>query len=100
MYVYIYISSKLVSVKIDVKEKLVRRKKVTSCSFKEQSSQDIIILNISELNICASSFITPVILNVKSENYTKIVMAGGFNTQLSPTDRLTRQILKRKAFTL
>lgn len=98
IYVCMYVCS-LVSVQRDVKEKLVRRKSLLA-HLRNGSSQNIIILNVNELNICASSFITQVILNVKSENDNKIVRAADFNIQLSPTDRLTRQNLKRKAVTL
>ena len=57
---------------------------------------DITIVNIYALNIAAPQYIRQTLTAIKGENDSNTIIVGDFNTPLTPTDRLSKQKIKRK----
>ena len=57
---------------------------------------DITIVNIYALNIAAPQYIRQTLTAIKGENDSNTIIVGDFNTPLTPTDRSSKQKIKRK----
>ena len=83
----------LVSDKIDFKTKAVKRNKDGHYIMIKGSIQeeDITIINIYAPNIGAPQYIRKIVISVKWETNSSIIIMGDFNTSLTPMDGSTKQ---------
>ena len=88
----------LISDKIDLKIKKITRDKEGHYIMIKGSIQkeDITIVNIYVPNIGASQYIRQTLIDIKGETDSNTIIVGDFNTPLTPTDRLSKQKIKRK----
>ena len=87
-----------ISDKIDLKIKNITRDKEGHYIMIKGSIQegDITIVNIYALNIAAPQYIRQTLTAIKGENDSNTIIVGDFNTPLTPTDRSSKQKIKRK----
>ena len=53
--------------------------------------EDIIIVNIYEPNIGAPQYLRQTLTDIKGEIYSNTIIAGDFNTSLTPMDKASKQ---------
>ena len=58
--------------------------------------EDITILNIYASNIGAPQYIRETLTDIKGETDSNIIIVGGFNTPLTPTDRSSKQKINKE----
>ena len=58
--------------------------------------EDITIVNIYAPNIGATQYIRQTLTNIKREIDTNTIMAGDFNTPLTPMDRSSKQKINKE----
>ena len=58
--------------------------------------EDITIVNIYAPNIGTLQYIRQTLTDIKAETDSNTITAGDFNTPLTPTDRSSKQKIKRK----
>ena len=85
----------LISDKIDLKIKKIARDKeghyiIIKGSFQQEERT---IVNIYAPNIGAPQYIRQTLTNIKGEIDINIIIAGDFNTPLTPMDRSSKQII-------
>ena len=87
----------LISDKIDIKTKAVKRDKEGHYIMIKGSIQeeDITIINIYAPNIGAQQYIRQMLTSMKREINNNTVIVGDFNTQLTPSDRSMKQKTNR-----
>ena len=87
-----------ISDKIDLKIKNITRDKEGHYIMIKGSIQegDITIVNIYALIIGAPQCIRQTLTAIKGENDSNTIIVGDFNTPLTPTDRSSKQKIKRK----
>ena len=80
----------LISDKIDLKIKKITRDKERHCIMIKGSIQeeDITIVNIYAPNIGAPQYIRQTLTDIKGEIDSNTIIAGDFNTPLTPMDRI------------
>ena len=83
----------LISDKINVETKAVKRDKEGHCIMMKGSIQeeDIAIINIYVHNIGALQYVRQMLTNMKGEINSNTIIAGDFNTPLAPMDKSTKQ---------
>ena len=82
----------LISDKIDLKMKDVKRDKGHYIMIKGTTQEeDIIIINIYAPNIGAPQYVRQMLTSVKGEINSNTIIVGDFNTQLTTMDRSTKQ---------
>ena len=83
----------LISGKIDFEIKAVKRDKEGHFIMIKRSIQeeDITIINIYAPNIRAPQYIRQMVISVKWEINSSIIIMGDFNTSLTPMDGSTKQ---------
>ena len=81
----------LISNKIDFKAKAVKRDKEGHYIMIKGSIQeeDITIINIYAPNVGALHYVTQMLTSMKGEINNNTIIAGDFNTPLTPMDRST-----------
>ena len=87
-----------ISDKIDFKTKTVTRHKEGHYIMIKGSIQeeDITIVNIYAPNIGASQYITQILRALTGEINSSTIIVGGFNTPLSPMDRISKMKIKKE----
>ena len=87
----------LKSDKIDFKTKAVKRDKEGHFIMIKRPIQeeDITIINIYATNIGASQYVRQMLTSMKGEINNNRIIAGDFNTPLTPMDRSTKQKVKK-----
>ena len=88
----------LISDKIDFKIKTITRDKEGHYIMIKGSTQekDITIVNIYEPNIGAPQYIRQILTAIKGEIDSNTIIAGDFNTPLSPMDRPSKMKINKK----
>ena len=89
----------LISDKIDIKTKAVKRDKEGHYIMIKGSIQeeDITIINIYAPNIRTPRYIRQMLTSMKGEIYNNTIIVGDFNTPLTPMDRSTKQKINQEA---
>ena len=92
----------LISDKIDFKTKAMKRDKeghyiIIKGSIQEE---DITIINIYAPNIGAPQYVRRMLTSMKGEINNNTIIAGDFNTPLTPMDRSTKQKINKETQTL
>ena len=92
----------LISDKIDVKTKAVKRDKEGHYIMIKGSIQeeDITIINIYAPNIRAPQYVRQMLASMKGEINNNTIIVGEFNTPLAPMDRSTKQKINKETKTL
>ena len=62
--------------------------------------EDITIINIYASNIGAPQYVRQMLTSMKGEINNNTIIVGDFNTPLTPTDRSTKQKIKKETQTL
>ena len=88
----------LISDKIDFKTKVVKRDKEGQYVMIKGSIQeeDITIMNIYVPNIGAPQYVRQMLTSMKGEINNNTIIAGDFNTPLTPMDRSTKQKINKE----
>ena len=88
----------LISDKMDLKIKNISRDKEIHYIMIKGSIQeeDIIIVNIYVPNIGARQYIRQTVTDIKGEMDSNTITVGGFNTPLTPMDRLSKQKINKE----
>ena len=91
----------LISDKIDVEIKAVKRDKEGHyIMIKGSTQEDIIIINIYAPNIGAPQYVRQMLTSMKEEINSNTIIVGDFNTPLTLMDRSTKQKISKEAQTL
>ena len=92
----------LISDKIDVKIKAVKRDKEGHYIMIKGSlqEQDIIIINIYAPNIESPQYVRQTLTSMKGEINNNTIIVGDFNTPLTPMNRSTKQKINKETQTL
>ena len=92
----------LISDKIDFKTKAVKRDKEGHYIMIKGSIQeeDITIINMYAPNIGAPQYARQMLTSMKREINSNTIIAGDFNTPLTPMDRSTKQKINKETQTL
>ena len=91
----------LISDKIDFKTKAVERDKEGHYMIKGSTQEeDITIINIYAPNIGAPQYVRQMLTSMKGEINNNTIIAGDFNTPLTPMDRSTKQKVSKETQTL
>ena len=92
----------LISYKIDFKIKAEKRDKEWHYIMIKGSIQeeDIRIINIYASNIGALQYVRQMLTRMKGEINSNTIIAGDFNTPLTPMDRSTKQKISKETKTL
>ena len=87
-----------ISDKINLKiKKIIRHKEGHYRMIKGSiQEEDITIINIYAPNIEAPQYIRQILTDIKREMDSNTVIVGDFNTQLTPTDRSSKQKINKK----
>ena len=88
----------LISDKIDLKIKNIKRDKEGHCIMIKWSIQeeDMTIVNIYASNIVAPQYIRLTLTDIKEEIDSNTIIAGDFNTPLTPMDRSSQQKINKE----
>ena len=91
----------LISDKMDCKTKAVKRYKEGHYIMIKRSIQEenITIINIYEPNIGALQYVRQMLTSLKGEIDNNTIIAGDFNTPLTPMDRSTKQKINKETQT-
>ena len=92
----------LISDKIDLKTKVVKRDKEGHYIMIKGSIQeeDITIINIYAPNLGAPQYVRQMLTSRKREINSNTIIVGNFNTPLTPTDRSTKEKINKETQTL
>ena len=91
----------LISDKIDVEIKAVKRDKQGHyIMIKGSNQEDIIIINIYAPNIGAPQYVRQMLTSMKGEINNNMIIVGDFNTPLTPMERSTKQKISKETQTL
>ena len=87
----------LISDKIDIKTKTVKRDKGHYIMIKGSiQEEDITIINICAPNIGAPQYVRQMLTSMKEKINSNPVIVGDFNTLLTPMDRSTKQKISKE----
>ena len=87
----------LISDKIDNKIKIARDKEGHYIMIKGSIQEEVItIVNIYTPNIGAPQYIIKTLTDIKGETDSNIILVGDSNTPLTPTDRSSKQKVKKE----
>ena len=90
----------VISDKIDFKTKAMKRDKEGHYIMIKGSIQEEDITNIYAPNIGALQYVRQMLTSMKGETNNNTIIVGGFNTQLTPVGRSTKQKISKETQTL